>query len=104
MADKQYDDEMRGGLWKNKDKQPGDKRPNMKGFLQIGGVRYELAAWTYTSQKTGEKYQSLKLSIPQPKDTGAAPAPTQAQPVQAQPVQAEPVSGHQLPDPDDIPF
>lgn len=97
MADQQYDDELRGALFKNKDKQPGDSRPEYKGMLTIGGVKYELAAWLRTAKSSGQKFMSLKLEIPkQQSSQGAAPAPQQAQPVQAAPV---------APTPDeDIPF
>jgi hypothetical protein len=101
MADKQFDDEMRFGLWPNKDKQPGDKRPNVKGFIQIGGNRFDLSGWTRTSQKDGSKFITGQVQVPKPKDTGAAPAPTQAQPVQAEPVVT---SSYELPPADDIPF
>lgn len=100
MADT-YDDEMRGVLFKNKDKTPGDKRPDYKGHVQVGGNRLELAAWLRASSRTGEKFMSLSLEVPKPKGTGgAAPAPTQAQPVQAEPV----TSDYQMPPVDDIPF
>ena len=87
MGDTQFDDEMRGALFRNDDKQEGDKRPDYKGYVIVGGNRLELAAWLRTSQRTGRKFMSLKLEVPQPKQTqGATPAPTQAQPVQATPV------------------
>ena len=97
MADTPYSDELRGVLFRNSDKQDGDKRPDYKGNLTIGGVKYELAAWIRTAQKSGRKFMSLQLEVPQARTQGAAPAPTEAQPVQAAPVvPAE--------DPDDLPF
>lgn len=95
MATGEYSDELRGALFKNKDKTPGDKRPDYKGFATIQGVRYESAAWLRTA-KSGEKYMSISYELPRDQQ-GAAPAPTQAAPVQAAPVvPAE--------DPEDIPF
>ena len=84
MADTQFNDEMRFALFPNPDKQPGDKRPNVKGFAQIGGNRFQLSGWTRTSSKDGSKFISGVIEVPQPKQEGAAP--TQAAPVQAQPV------------------
>lgn len=81
MSDQQYDDELRGALFKNKDKQPGDKRPDYKGFAQVNGVRYEMAAWLRTSQRSNEKFMSFKLELPREQSQGAAPAPQQAAPV-----------------------
>lgn len=58
---KQYDDEMRGALFVNSDKQPGDKRPDRKGYVQIKGVRYELAGWLRKSSKDGSPFMSLQV-------------------------------------------
>lgn len=92
-----FNDELRGVLFRNKDKTPGDKRPDYKGNLTIGGTKYQLAAWLRASKQTGEKFMSLQLEIPQPKaDQGGAPV--DAQPVAAPPVAPPPE------DPDDIPF
>lgn len=58
---KQYDDDMRGALFVNGDKQPGDKRPDRKGYVQIKGVRYELAGWLRKSSKDGSPFMSLQV-------------------------------------------
>ena len=90
MANDQYDDEMKGVLFRNRDKDPNNpahaKRPDYKGHLTIGGNRIEQAAWLRTSSRTGEKFMSFAYEVPQPKTEGAAPAPQQAQPVKAAPV------------------
>jgi hypothetical protein len=55
MAYEQRD--MSGTLFKNEDKQEGDKRPNAKGTALIGGVEYWVDAWTKDGKKG--KFQSL---------------------------------------------
>ena len=85
MGDTQFDDELRGALFRNDDKQEGDKRPDYKGHVQVGGNKLWLSAWLRTSNKTGEKFMSLALDVPR-QQGGQGAAPTQAQPVQAAPV------------------
>jgi hypothetical protein len=55
MAYEQRD--MSGTLFKNDDKQEGDKRPNAKGSALIDGVEYWVDAWTKDGKKG--KFQSL---------------------------------------------
>jgi hypothetical protein len=56
----EYDNEMRGALFKNKDKDGDDKRPDYKGRIQVDGTEYWLSAWINES-RTGEKYMSLRV-------------------------------------------
>lgn len=49
--------DMSGTLFKNEDKQEGDKRPNAKGTALIDGVEYWVDAWTKDGKKG--KFQSL---------------------------------------------
>ena len=51
--------DMEGSLFKNKDKQQGDQRPNAKGDILIDGKVLRLSAWTNVS-KSGEPYQKIK--------------------------------------------
>lgn len=51
--------EMEGSLFKNKDKQQGDQRPNAKGDILIDGKVLRLSAWTNVT-KNGEPYQKIK--------------------------------------------
>ena len=99
MSSSDYDEELRGALFVNKDKtkDPEDKRPDRNGYLVVGGNRLELAGWLRRSKKTGEPFLSLKAQFPRPKGNGGT-APAQAQPVQAAPV-VQPTT-----DPDDVPF
>lgn len=85
MATGQFDDEMRGVLFKNKDKTPGDKRPDYNGHAVILGVKVRQAAWLRKSSKTGETFMSIAYevqdaNVTQPPPSQAAPAPTQAPP------------------------
>lgn len=50
-----------GNLFANKKKTAENNQPNAKGLAMIGGVLYEVAAWTKTSSKSGEKFQSLSF-------------------------------------------
>lgn len=56
----QYDENMRGVLFKNDDKQ-SDKHPNYTGKITVDGKEYRLAAWVKES-KAGNMYMSLQLS------------------------------------------
>lgn len=89
----QYDNEMRGVLFKNDRRVEGDDRsPNAKGECQINGVRYWVSAWTKT-KRDGGKYQQLRFERADDRHqpASAAPAPDQS-------------AGYELPPVDDIPF
>lgn len=66
----QYDNEMRGVLFKN-DKEGNEARPDYKGKIQISGVEYWLSAWIKEG-KSG-KFMSLKAED-QKKAADAYPA------------------------------
>jgi hypothetical protein len=55
----QYDNEMKGVLFKNKDRDK-ETQPHAKGSCQIAGVEYWVSAWTNES-KAGQRYQSLSF-------------------------------------------
>ena len=63
---REYDNTNRGVLFANKERR-GDKDPNARGTLNVGGVEYWISAWTQTS-KAGDRYQSLSVTPKQPKD------------------------------------
>ena len=48
-----------GSLFKNKHKEK-DSQPNARGEAKIGGVVYEISAWT-KRDKNGEPWQSLAI-------------------------------------------
>ena len=60
----EYDNNMRGVLFKNKGKEPGDptteKWPDYKGNCEIEGVKYWLSAWIKKS-RDGMTFMSLAL-------------------------------------------
>ena len=97
----QYDNTNRGVLFRA-DQAGNDKRPNYTGKINVNGVDYELAGWTYTGA-SGVPFLSLTVRAPRPKP--AAP-PQQAS---ASPVKAWQGAKAHLPDAqpfadDDIPF
>ena len=59
MSQQQYDNEMKGVLFANKERTK-DSQPQAKGSCQIDGVEYFVSAWTNTA-KSGQKYQSLSF-------------------------------------------
>lgn len=56
--------EGQGVLWKNTRREK-DSQPNARGEALIGGVLYEISAWT-KRKADGEPFQSLAIK---PKDT-----------------------------------
>lgn len=62
----EYDDEMRGVLFKN-DQKGNDKAPWYKGKIQINGVEYQLAAWLREAKSSGNKFLSISAELPQEK-------------------------------------
>lgn len=68
---KQYDNNMRGVLFKNDDKQT-DKHPDYTGSCQISGVDFWMSAWLNEAE-SGRKYMSFqfkKKEVPQGQQTG----------------------------------
>ena len=61
-----FDPNMRGVLFKN-DKQKNEKRPDYRGSAVINNVDFNISAWIKVSQKSGDKYMSLKF---EPKGEG----------------------------------
>jgi uncharacterized protein (DUF736 family) len=51
---------MKGVLFRN-DKSGNEKRPDYRGSAVINNVDYNLSAWIKSSQKTGDKYMSIKI-------------------------------------------
>lgn len=60
MSQQQYDNNLRGVLFKN-DKKTEDKHPNMRGQCEIDGVEYWVSAWTKESPQKG-RYQTLAFT------------------------------------------
>ena len=68
---KQYDNELKGVLFKNDDKDT-DKHPDYKGSATIEGVEYFMDAWVNTAE-SGRKYMSFRFK---PKTKKREPDPT----------------------------
>lgn len=74
----QYDNNMRGVLFKN-DRKENDRHPDYKGSCEIDGVKHWISAWIKESQKG--KFMSLSFQVSE----DAAPArPPQRQAPQRQ--------------------
>jgi hypothetical protein len=71
----QYDNTNRGALFVN-DKAGNDKRPDLKGPLNIEGTEYIVSAWARKT-KDGEKMLSLRV---EPKKARETPPPVQDDP------------------------
>jgi uncharacterized protein (DUF736 family) len=56
---KQYDNNNRGVLFRNKDKET-ETHPDYKGNINVGGQEFWLSAWLRDSDKAG-KYMSLSI-------------------------------------------
>ena len=69
----QHSNEMRFVLFLN-DKDGNEKRPDMKGTMQIAGVDYDLSGWTRMSPK-GVKYISGQVQPKRDRPEQAEPAP-----------------------------
>lgn len=58
---KEYDNELRGVLFRNNEKRSDKKDPDYRGSATIEGVEYWLDAWVNESKKGGDKFLSLKF-------------------------------------------
>ena len=72
MSEKQFDNNMRGVLFKN-DTAGNPKRPQYRGTITIDNVDYNLSAWIKESKKTGDKFMSL--SVEPKRDVPPKPKP-----------------------------
>lgn len=91
-----YDNNMTGAMFKN-DKGDNPKRPDMRGSIEIDGVKYWLSGWSRVADKgkyAGQKYLSIKAQLD---DTAAQPAKPSTQ-------SANPAAALGLDDGESIPF
>lgn len=77
----QYDNNMSGVLFKN-DKKGNEKRPDYRGTAVIDGVDLNISAWIKASQKTGDKFMSLRFEPKKaaPKQATRAPVMDESDP------------------------
>ena len=74
MADQQqYDNEMRGVLFRN-DKKEKDTHPDYKGNATVSGVEFWLSAWVKTKKDGSGKYMSLSFQKKDVQPAGEKPA------------------------------
>jgi uncharacterized protein (DUF736 family) len=67
-----YDNTNTGVLFKNE--KSNEKAPDYKGKIDIDGTEYNLAGWIRQSQRTGDKFLSLKIdTYQQQANTDATP-------------------------------
>ena len=75
-----YDNNMTGALFPN-DKGDNPKRPDMRGPVEIEGVKYWISAWTRTGDKgkmAGKRYLSLKVQKDEQQPARASDFPAAA--------------------------
>lgn len=63
----EYDNEMRGVLFRVAEDKRTDRGPIMRGNCQIDGVLYNMSVWGNTSQK-GVKYWSIRFQLDEGRD------------------------------------
>ena len=68
-----------GSLFRN-DKGDNAKRPDMRGDILLGGVLYELSAWTREGRDGKPRWLSLAGKVKGERRDTAAPAPKAAEP------------------------
>ena len=59
--------EGQGSLFRNKQKETGDNKPNLTGEAKVNGIVYRVSAWTKLT-KNGEKWLSLNIQPPKDQD------------------------------------
>ena len=64
----EYDNNMRGVLFKNTRMRDGKKDPEYEGQAEIAGIQYWVKSWINVSKKDGSKFMSLKF---EPKNNSA---------------------------------
>lgn len=65
-----YDNTNSGVLFRNEQKQEGDKRPDYTGKIDVDGTEYRLAGWV----REGRKGKFLSLKISEPRSDGRSDA------------------------------
>ena len=72
----EYDNNLRGALFRNEKKEK-ENQPDYTGNVEVEGTKYNMAGWMRDA-KSGKKYMSISLYIPEPKHSAApVSAPSQ---------------------------
>ena len=69
-----YDNNLRGALFRNDKKVEGSNQPDYTGNMEVEGTKYNMAGWMREA-KSGIKYMSVSLSIPEPRHSAPPPVP-----------------------------
>ena len=75
----EYDNELRGVLFRNEHKREGKKDADYRGRATVDGVDYYLDAWV-NDGKNGQKYMSIKFKEKEAQAEKPAPAAAAAEP------------------------
>ena len=69
-----YDNNLRGALFPQRQKVEGSNQPDYTGNMEVEGTKYNMAGWMREA-KSGIKYMSVSLSIPEPRHSAPPPVP-----------------------------
>ena len=69
-----YDKNLRGALFKNRDKRPDKQDADYRGKCEVEGVEYYIDAWINEPKGGGDKYMALKFKAKEGKAPAAKPA------------------------------
>lgn len=97
---RQYDNNLRGALFKN-DRKETEQHPEYTGSCEINGQKYWVSAWIDTikgGESKGKKYMSLKFALKTDRESSGPNAASQRAPTPPPAPPAPP------PFDDDIPF
>ena len=76
----EYDNELRGVLFKNKAKREGKQDADYRGKATVGGVDYWLDAWINEPKAGGDKFMSIRFKAKDEQPSKPAPAAAAAEP------------------------
>ena len=76
---KDYDNNLKGVLFRNREQRDGKQDPDMRGTCEIDGVQYWLDGWTHVgkdgSKIAGQKFLSLKFRAKDEQRRGGGGSP-----------------------------
>ena len=61
-GDEQYDNELRGAIFRVDEDKRTERGPDMRGTVQVAGQEYKISGWTKTA-KSGKRYLSIALTL-----------------------------------------
>ena len=75
----QYDNNMRGVLFRNEEKRDGKRDPDYRGQAEIDRQEFWVSAWIQESKKDDRKFMSLSFTPKRASEHKGAPANPPAQ-------------------------